>query len=68
MQKKHCQCGSLQQDLGRLKLGAGQVAQVAVNEQGLEQREVTDHSFLQCQSQSWLQRMQIIPSVRWLQC
>ena len=68
MQKKFCRHGSLQHDSGSLRLGAGQAAHMAVNEQVLELREGADRNFLPCQSQAWLQRMRIIPSVRWLQC
>lgn len=64
--QKECR-GSLRHDLGRLRLGAGQAAHVAVGEQVLELREGADRNLLQCQGQAWLQRMQMIPSARWLQ-
>lgn len=39
---------------------------MAVNKQVLELREGTDYNLLQYQSQTWLQRRCMIPSVRWL--
>lgn len=63
MQRQCCRRGSPRLDSGRLRLGA-QAAHVAVGEQVLELGEGTDCSFLQCQRQAWLQRMQVIPSVR----